>query len=94
MAFRKDFLWGGATAANQYEGGYYNAKEASTVVGIVAEEDEPYIDLFMSVLKNTETLKDSYKFILLSEEDAQKKFDKGEVSVVFIVTVSPSKYAP
>ena len=62
-----------------------NAKEASTVVGIVAEEDEPYIDLFMSVLKNTETLKDSYKFILLSEEDAQKKFDKGEVSVVFIM---------
>ena len=22
MAFRKDFLWGGATAANQYEGGW------------------------------------------------------------------------
>src|SRR5699024_10516192 len=22
MAFPKDFLWGGATAANQYEGGY------------------------------------------------------------------------
>lgn len=22
MGFRKDFLWGGATAANQYEGGY------------------------------------------------------------------------
>lgn len=22
MSFRKDFLWGGATAANQYEGGY------------------------------------------------------------------------
>ncbi|MFR8960148.1 MAG: family 1 glycosylhydrolase, partial [Enterococcus faecalis] len=22
MAFRKDFLWGGATAANQCEGGY------------------------------------------------------------------------
>lgn len=22
MAFKKDFLWGGATAANQYEGGF------------------------------------------------------------------------
>lgn len=22
MGFPKDFLWGGATAANQYEGGY------------------------------------------------------------------------
>ena len=22
MAFRKDFLWGGATAANQFEGGW------------------------------------------------------------------------
>ena len=22
MSFSKDFLWGGATAANQYEGGY------------------------------------------------------------------------
>ena len=61
------------------------AKEASTVVGIVAEKDEPYIDLFLSVLKNTETLKDSYKFVLIDREDAQKKLDREEVSVVFVM---------
>ena len=26
MGFRKDFLWGGATAANQCEGGYLEGK--------------------------------------------------------------------
>lgn len=27
MGFSKDFLWGGATAANQYEGGIIAAEE-------------------------------------------------------------------
>ena len=27
MGFRKDFLWGGATAANQYEGGWQEGKK-------------------------------------------------------------------
>ena len=35
MAFRKDFLWGGATAANQYEGGYLSGgKGLSTLDAI------------------------------------------------------------
>ncbi len=31
MAFSKDFLWGGATAANQYEGGYNEGNKALTM---------------------------------------------------------------
>ena len=31
MAFRKDFMWGGATAANQYEGGYQEDGRGLTV---------------------------------------------------------------
>lgn len=37
MAFSKDFLWGGATAANQYEGGYNEGgREPSTLDAITA----------------------------------------------------------
>lgn len=37
MGFKKDFLWGGATAANQYEGGYLEGgRGASTLDAITA----------------------------------------------------------
>ena len=32
MSFPKEFLWGGATAANQYEGGYLEGGKVSTLV--------------------------------------------------------------
>lgn len=41
------------------------------------------MDLFLAVLKNTETLKDSYEFVTLSKEDAAKKLEKGNISVIF-----------
>ena len=35
MAFSKDFLWGGATAANQYEGGYNEGNKAGYASKII-----------------------------------------------------------
>ncbi len=35
MAFRKDFLWGGATAANQCEGGYQEGGRGLANVDVV-----------------------------------------------------------
>lgn len=35
MAFRKDFLWGGATAANQCEGGYAEGGRGLANVDVV-----------------------------------------------------------
>ena len=32
--FPKDFLWGGATAANQYEGGYNEGNKALTIADV------------------------------------------------------------
>ena len=32
--FPKDFLWGGATAANQYEGGFDEGKKALTIADV------------------------------------------------------------
>ena len=62
---------------------YSNAEKEPTTVGIVASKDEPYMELFLAVLKNTETLKDSYKFVTLSKEEASKQLEKEEISVVF-----------
>lgn len=60
-----------------------NEDKKPTTVGIVAAEDEPYIELFLTVLKNTETLKDSYEFIMLSQIEASEKLEKEQISVVF-----------
>ena len=35
MSFPKGFLWGGATAANQYEGGYLSGGKGLAVAGLV-----------------------------------------------------------
>ena len=48
MGFRKDFLWGGATAANQYEGGYLSGgKGLSTLDAITGgDKDTPRMITF------------------------------------------------
>ena len=43
MSFSKDFLWGGATAANQYEGGWDLGEKGAavqTVVLVVLEHNQ------------------------------------------------------
>lgn len=60
-----------------------HAEKKPTTLGIVADKDEPYIDLFLKVLKNTETLKDNYEFVMLSQEEASKKLEREQISVVF-----------
>ena len=39
MGFKEGFFWGGATAANQYEGGYLSGGKM-LIDGIKAEDDE------------------------------------------------------
>ena len=39
MGFRKDFLWGGATAANQYEGGYASGGKGLAVADVITGGD-------------------------------------------------------
>ena len=34
MQVRKDFLWGGATAANQYEGGYNEGGKGLSIADV------------------------------------------------------------
>lgn len=62
---------------------YSNEENKPTTVGIVAAEDEPYIELFLAVLKNTETLKNRYEFVILSQKEASEKLEKEQISVVF-----------
>ena len=40
MPFRKDFLWGGATAANQYEGGYLEGGKGLATADIITDGDQ------------------------------------------------------
>src|SRR5699024_7908374 len=42
MAFPKDFLWGGATAANQYEGGYSEGGRGLANVDVVPHGEDRY----------------------------------------------------
>ena len=42
MAFPKDFLWGGATAANQYEGGYNEGGRGLANVDVVPHGKDRY----------------------------------------------------
>lgn len=37
--FPKDFMWGGATAANQYEGGYRNDNKGDAIVDVIPQGD-------------------------------------------------------
>ncbi|MNM71864.1 6-phospho-beta-glucosidase BglA [compost metagenome] len=39
MGFSKEFLWGGATAANQYEGGYYSDGRGLATSDVITEGD-------------------------------------------------------
>ena len=42
MGFPKDFLWGGATAANQYEGGYNEGGRGLANVDVVPHGEDRY----------------------------------------------------
>ena len=42
MSFPKDFLWGGATAANQYEGGYNEDGRGLANVDVMPHGDDRY----------------------------------------------------
>ena len=38
MSFPKNFLWGGATAANQYEGGYLSGGKGLATADVITNE--------------------------------------------------------
>ena len=40
MSFSKDFLWGGATAANQYEGGYISGGKGIATADVITDGDK------------------------------------------------------
>lgn len=39
MSFPKNFLWGGATAANQYEGGYLSGGKGLATADVITNGD-------------------------------------------------------
>ena len=45
MGFRKDFLWGGATAANQYEGGWNVGRRGKSSDDVITNgtHTEPHV---------------------------------------------------
>ena len=42
MGFPKDFLWGGATAANQYEGGYLSGGKGLATADTITNGDQKH----------------------------------------------------
>lgn len=53
MGFPKDFLWGGATAANQYEGGYREGKRGPATSDITQRVKSRDLKDLMSIFKPT-----------------------------------------
>ena len=74
MAFPKEFLWGGATAANQFEGGWNeggkgladtDVRTAGTVTEsttYIADADNCYFDLDIIDKDSAEHIYSFYKF--------------------------------
>ena len=40
MSFQENFLWGGATAANQYEGGYISGGKGIATADVITDGDK------------------------------------------------------
>ena len=54
MALSKDFLWGGALAANQFEGGVLNTSKGYSVADVMTAGAHVYhVLLLMELLKET-----------------------------------------
>ncbi len=63
--------------------------ENSIVVGIVAKEDEPFIDWMVAAVSGMENIKDAFRFRRVSKQEADHKLESGEIAVAFLV---PSDY--
>lgn len=44
MALQKDFLWGGALAAHQFEGGVLNTSKGYSVADVMTQEHMEYLE--------------------------------------------------
>lgn len=61
-------------------------KQADTIkIGIVASEEEPYLDWMISVVKNMKSTKYTCQFIQISEKQAEQQLRSGELSAVFVI---------
>lgn len=66
MSFKKGFLWGGATAANQYEGGYISGGKGLATADVITDGDQ------YTPRKITIELKDGTKKAINRFEDLPK----------------------
>ncbi len=58
-------------------------------IGVVAAEQEPYLDWMIQTIENMDRLEFTCEFHKLSEEKAKKQLENGTLDVVFIV---PNQY--
>ena len=49
MALQKDFLWGGALAAHQFEGGVLNTSKGYSVADVMTAEHMVYLEKSLMV---------------------------------------------
>lgn len=56
MGFPENFLWGGATAANQYEGGYVSGGKGLSTLDAISggNQNEPRMITFKKMEKSNE----------------------------------------
>lgn len=54
-------------------------------IGVVAQENEPYLDWMISTIENMESLEFTCKFVKCKENIANEKLRSGELNAVFII---------
>ncbi|MCH5267694.1 MAG: ABC transporter permease [Lachnospiraceae bacterium] len=54
-------------------------------IGVVAKEDEPYLDWIIDVADNMESTEYTCEFVRLKETDAEQKLKQGELTAVFVI---------
>lgn len=60
-------------------------KREPVTIGVVANEDEPFVDWIITTVSSIEKTKDTFCFKRLSENEANTKLKKGNISIILII---------
>ncbi|MDD7403734.1 MAG: ABC transporter permease [bacterium] len=68
-----------------YAGSKNQEEKQMISIGMVADENEPFLDWIVDTISGLEKTKDTLNIKRLSEKEADKQLKKGEISVIFII---------
>lgn len=64
-------------------------KKEPVTIGIVAAEDEPFVDWMITTVSSIKKTQDTFRFHRMSEKVANKQLQEGKISIIFVI---PEQY--